>query len=68
MNLNQINYEASKHGTGDFTKVLVQDLDKRYYDVVDVNIYKGLAGIKADPELEAQGQKCIILQLKPVEI
>ena len=68
MNLNKINYEASKHGLGDFTKVLAKDEDGKYYEVDSISTYKGLAGLKADPELEMQGQKCIILELIPVEL
>jgi len=66
MNLNKINYEAAKHGTGDFTKVLAKDENGKYYEVNNIAIYKGLAGLQADPELEMQGQKCIILELTPV--
>lgn len=68
MNLSQVNYEANKHGGGDFTKVLAQTPDGKYFDVSGITMYKGLTGIKADPELEMQGQKCIILSLKPVEV
>lgn len=68
MNLNKINYEATKHGAGDFTKVLAKDENGKYHEVNSISIYKGLAGLKVDPELEMQGQKCIILELTPVEL